>query len=994
MRSIRAFALASLSIVSALAIAGPSSVATGFRSAAPMSTERANQTATRLADGRVLVTGGAVSIPNQIVYLASSELYDPSTDAWQPAASLSVGRYGHRALLLPSGQVLLAGGRVADVSAVTRASELYDPATDTWTAAQSMNWPRAFFSATLLTSGYAFVCGGTNGIHPSDTCELYFPSLDLWRSIATMSVARSAHTATLLPSGKVLIAGGQSLDGVQGALATAEIYDPVTYSFAPAAPMINPRYGHTATLLPSGKVLVTGGGADGQYLSTAEIYDPALDQWTPAPPLSTPRIQHTATLLSSGKVLVVAGAYGVDLESAELYDPESNSWRPAGHLSRGRYAHSATLLESDRVLFTGGISNAGYLRSAEIYAPETTTAITSISAATTVVGESYTVSVAVSGTTGTPTGSVMVADGNGAACGPVVLSGGVASCALASSVAGELTLTASFEPGDGTSDPSAGTAPHAVDAAATSLALTLAPEPAHPDEEIVATILLTVDAPGAGEPTGVVVVSQPDVGASCTIELPETSCSMPPSTVGLHSVHAVYVSDGNFLESSADAEHLVEPYAVDVEIPSVSPEPSIVGQEVMVNYMVTAEESAPSGLVTVTASTGESCTGFVIDNFCTLVFSVDGPRTLTATYAGDATHASGTSPPVSHNVIEADTSLTITGHSPDPSLPFQAVTVSVQLMVVGPGGGTPHGSIDIGDGVDSCMIPEGASSCDIVLTTRGPRTLTATYGGDGDYNPSSAAVSHRVNQLPIVANTSYATSEETLLDVGATQGVLSGSVDPDGDALSVANAGTMKASGIGGTVELHEDGSFLYTPPPLATGKAEFGYLVSDGYETVGATATITVVPKVDLSVTIDDGSDFAQGGASIEYVIIVANSGPGDAIGARVRDLIPSNLADAVWTCTASTGASCTASGSGDIDDFANVPSGAVLAYVLTANVAADPEMPVVNTVSVTAPAGAIDSDPSNDSATDVDATGLFADGFDRIDADAEDAATGSRTR
>ena len=82
--------------------------------------------------------------------------------------------------------------------------------------------------------------------------------------------------------------------------------------------MSKPRDGHTATLLPSGQVLVVGGGS-----AQAELYDPASGVWTPTASLATPRSYHTATLLPSGEVLVAGGqdGNGGTLDTVELYTP-------------------------------------------------------------------------------------------------------------------------------------------------------------------------------------------------------------------------------------------------------------------------------------------------------------------------------------------------------------------------------------------------------------------------------------------------------------------------------------------------------------------------------------------------------------------------------------------------------------------------------------------------------------------------------------------------
>jgi len=77
---------------------------------------------------------------------------------------------------------------------------------------------------------------------------------------------------------------------------------------------------HSATLLPSGKVLIAG-GFNGSYLNSAELYDPASNTWTTAGALSNTRYEHTATLLSSGQVLIAGGYNGAYISSTELYNP-------------------------------------------------------------------------------------------------------------------------------------------------------------------------------------------------------------------------------------------------------------------------------------------------------------------------------------------------------------------------------------------------------------------------------------------------------------------------------------------------------------------------------------------------------------------------------------------------------------------------------------------------------------------------------------------------
>jgi N-acetylneuraminic acid mutarotase len=173
-----------------------------------------------------------------------------------------------------------------------------------------------------------------------------------------MADARQQATATLLPSGQVLVAGGAS--GNSAFLATAERYDPATDTWTRAAQMVSPRVWHTATLLPNGQVLVAGGfySATGQtaYLATVERYDPATDTWVRAAQMSSPRSAHTATLLPNGQVLVAGGQNEASfLASTEQYDPATDRWTTAADMVGARSQDQAALLPNGQVLVAGGV---------------------------------------------------------------------------------------------------------------------------------------------------------------------------------------------------------------------------------------------------------------------------------------------------------------------------------------------------------------------------------------------------------------------------------------------------------------------------------------------------------------------------------------------------------------------------------------------------------------------------------------------------------------
>jgi uncharacterized repeat protein (TIGR01451 family) len=134
------------------------------------------------------------------------------------------------------------------------------------------------------------------------------------------------------------------------------------------------------------------------------------------------------------------------------------------------------------------------------------------------------------------------------------------------------------------------------------------------------------------------------------------------------------------------------------------------------------------------------------------------------------------------------------------------------------------------------------------------------------------------------------------------------------------------------------------------------------------ATDTDTVIHDANLSITNSDGVSTVDTGGSLTYAIIASNAGPVNAPGSIVADTFPSDLT-CTWTCTGSGGGTCTASGAGNINDTVNLPSGGSVSYSAICSVATTSANPsIVNTATVTAPAGVNDANPVNNTATDTD--------------------------
>jgi len=163
--------------------------------------------------------------------------------------------------------------------------------------------------------------------------------------IASLTEGRWGHSATLLDDGRVLVVGGK--ERPYGSLGSAEMFDPITGTWSPAENMLTPRgEGHTATLLNDGRVLVTGS----ENKSLAEVYDPSTGQWAPAGTMMNARRGASATLLDNGRVLVAGGEDSTVtgskvLDSAEIYDPSTGEWTATGSMMQAHSGHSATLFD-------------------------------------------------------------------------------------------------------------------------------------------------------------------------------------------------------------------------------------------------------------------------------------------------------------------------------------------------------------------------------------------------------------------------------------------------------------------------------------------------------------------------------------------------------------------------------------------------------------------------------------------------------------------------
>jgi hypothetical protein len=275
-----------------------------FQSVTEMSIGRSGHTATLLKNGKVLIVGGWTG---RYDLRGSAEIFDPATNRFAATGNLVIERAGNTATLLADGRVLVAGGEDRQENAIASA-EIYDPATGKFTLTGSMTDPRGAHTATALKDGRILIVGGGSGHYPSQnvyrSAELFDPATGKFSLAGQMTVGRHKHAAILLRSGKVLIVGGSDNRDWHGEYASAEIFDPVSGAFAATGTMSTARFKLPAAvaLLPDGRVLVAGGGP------FAELYDEISGTFTKVPgTLGAARYFASATLIPGGKALITGG---------------------------------------------------------------------------------------------------------------------------------------------------------------------------------------------------------------------------------------------------------------------------------------------------------------------------------------------------------------------------------------------------------------------------------------------------------------------------------------------------------------------------------------------------------------------------------------------------------------------------------------------------------------------------------------------------------------
>jgi len=784
-----------------------------FSRTSPPLTGRAGFTSTLFAEGMVLIAGGT-DAGNHV--LDSAEIYSSAGATFTKTSLLNTARTGSAAVLLRTGKVLIAGGsRDGTAAGALDTAELFDPLSDTFSpVAQPMTAPRVGMTATLLSDGRVLLAGGQSPGGPLYTAEVYDPSAETFTATGNLNSVRTGAAAQLLSNGLVLIAGGSSDGTSGGALQTAELFDPAgrggkgAFSFS-AWPLTASRWQPESALLTDGRVLIAGGMNAGGALASAEIFDPVGHSFTANPtPMAQARVNGATVPLPDGTVLFAGGTTST---TAEIYDPAGARFTTTGSLLQSDKRLAGTLLNNGKVLAVGLAIGATAASDAEVFGPLTggtqpptitksfsptsipvngvstiTLTITNPNVSTTLTGVNFSDNF-------TPGNGMEVANpaGIGSTCsgtwnatpGDTFLNfgGGTlpagTSCSLTVNVTGTKSGTITNATNAPEADPgltgvASNTADLTVTAASTSTGVAPSLNPSVFGQSITFTATVTDTSSGStAQPTGSVqfVVDGVNFGSpvALTGATSTTSTATSQATASLsvtgspHSVTANYVNaDGNF-SNSTGALSAGQTVTAASTSTGVTSNPSVFGQSISFTATVTDTSSGstaqPTGSVqfvvdsvnfgSPVALTGATSTTSTATSQATASLAT-GSHTVQANYVNaDGNFSNSTGSLTGGQTVSKGSTLTTVTSSQNSSMVGQSVTFTATVSAASPATGTPTGTVTFKDGSNpitctsgSNTLSGGVATCTLSTLAAGNHSITGNYNGDSNFTTSTGTL--------------------------------------------------------------------------------------------------------------------------------------------------------------------------------------------------------------------------------------------------------------
>jgi N-acetylneuraminic acid mutarotase len=736
----------------------------------------------------MIVWGGGPGVGN------TGGRYDPVVDSWSPTAlsGAPVARENHTASWTGSEMIVWGGSSSTDRLAT---GSRYNPTTDSWTATTTSGAPSARTAHTAIWSGNEMIVWG--GTLPTDAGGRYDPASNSWTATATTGTPSARHSHTALWTGSEMIVWGGNSGSV--GVATGGRYQPAIDAWTATSTNAAPgaRYDHS--MVWTGSEMIVWGGTGSANVNTGARYNPATDSWMVTTTSGAPSARNSHTAIWAAGEMIVWGGFPWT-RAGGRYDPVLDNWTATSLIGAptGRDDHTSIWTGSEMIVW-GGIPSDNI---AGRYNP-TTDAWTSASA----IGapDSHYMHTAVW------TGSEMIVWGGRPAAG---------------NASGRYNpMTDSWSPISTSNAPGIARESHTAVWTGSEMIVWGGRDFSWPGFFTGGRFDPATNTWTATSNTGV-----PRARYNHTAVWTGTEMIL---FGGLGSCCA-------FAELAIYYPHFIAEASTST-ITSDLPDPSSAGQAVTIAVSVRGARVRPvDGTVTVTASSGESCStvspisgGIDIALFsCDLSFNTVGPRTLTAAFGNSATHANSTSAAEPHSVT---TTLTVSPTSLPPGT--FGIAYSATLTAAGAGSSNPY----------AFAVTEGSVPTGLDLSSNGELSGAPSATGTFDFTVTASDSSSMGVGGPFTGSRAYSLvlgpASQTIafgnapnVEVGTT-GLLSATGGTSGNPIvfttQTSNVCTLSGATVTGiatgtcTIAANQAGNANYLAAPEVTQSFAVGSAVS-----------------------------------------------------------------------------------------------------------------------------------------------------------------------
>jgi len=360
-------------------LATPITIDPAWTATGSLSAVRVMPVAAKLASGKVLVIGGSDPVTRQ-GFSTAELYDPATNTWTMTAGAMSAPRSGPAATAFAAGTKVLVSGGDASGFGPSSVAEIYDAATNRFTQVVMPVTSRGHSSTLLADGKVALIGGLDGSRAGISYVRTFDPNTSTFTSTPSILYGGygggiTDHTATVVPGGKVVIAGGRAWPGgeVNFINDATFVYDPVAVTMTRKADLPAGRDSHGAVYLSTGpkggKILLFGGsirGIDGSETASAgsAFYDVATNTFSPGPFMARARSYFGWSVLPSGKIVVTGGAASlstptIDAEdTAEVFDPLTLTWSSAGKMIDKRCVGVQVTLTGESVLVAGGVRGA------------------------------------------------------------------------------------------------------------------------------------------------------------------------------------------------------------------------------------------------------------------------------------------------------------------------------------------------------------------------------------------------------------------------------------------------------------------------------------------------------------------------------------------------------------------------------------------------------------------------------------------------------------